>query len=660
MSKKLLHATQTLLCAIALTACGGGGAGGADTGSGTATADMTYALLAGSYFNHSGGAGNENAAQFDWVGGMAADSAGNVYVTQPSLATIRKITPAGVVSTLAGTAGAVGNLDGPGASARLFVPWGLTIDGGDNLYVADYRNDNIRKVSPSGAVTTLITTGKLPHGSIEHSQSPQFLVADDSGNVYLRANGILKISPGGATSTLPDDFDTSYLTVPSGIARDKSGNIFLTDNAYHVIHRVNPTGTMSLFAGQLNVAGDTNGVGSAARFRSPAGLATDGNGNVYVADGGNNLIRKISPSGSVSTFAGASGVAGFTTQFDNPYAIATDKAGNVYVADRTFTVRKISPSGLVTILTGTALVKGTKDGTAASIQFNHLKGVATDSNGNLYVADERDHTVRQITPAGVVSTLAGTSGHAGSNDGIGATASFNRPKGIATDGDGNVYVADTGNHAIRRIAPSGEVTTLAGKAGLYGSADGTGELARFREPGALATDSAGNVYVVDSGGIDDTNSTTIRKITSQGTVSTIVKRSNLLGFQDIAVDIADNLYFIAQDRADVNPLSASPNGYLSVFKLTTAGELSTMGKTAAGTKAIFDTLSGIAVDRSGNVYVAQSGSIQRITPTGAVSTLMTKLEMDYGDYDGMSLTTHGTTLYFTTSHGVHALKNALR
>jgi len=648
-------------------ACGGGGGGGTDTGTGTGTGtgtdptpspspspapgtttqSLTSVLLAGSYGDRSGGVGNENAAQFDWMGGIAVDNADNVYVTQPSQGTIRKITSTGMVSTLAGTVGTTGNVDAPGAAARFSFPWGLAIDGSGHLYVADFNNNSIRKISPTGIVTTVSAT----------VGSPQYIAADDVGKVYKINLGSSRISETGAR-----------LDSIAGIAVDKSGNVFLADSNDHTIHRVSPSGTMSLLAGSSGVEGNTDGLGSAARFRNPQGLATDSDGNVYVADSGNNMIRKISPSGSVSTLAGATywplvGMAdgaGTVAQFRNPTSVATDSVGNIYVADSgNFTVRKISPGGQVTTLAGTAHVMGTKDGTTASIQLHRLKGVTAGSNGNLYVADGGDHTVRQVTPSGLVSTLAGTSGRIGSNDGIGATASFNGLTGTAADQDGNVYVADAGNHTVRKIDPSGIVTTLAGKAGLNGTADGTGESARFRKLAGLATDSAGNVYVADLPDWGDTGGFAIRRITTQGVVSTVMQPSNLAYLKDITVDVAGNLYFIAQDRADTSFTFSTDYSDLSVFKLTPTGQLSTMGKTSTGTKAIFSNLSGITVDRLGNVYVASSMGIQKITPTGAVSTLMTKLVMDYGDYDGMYLTTRGTTLYFTTTHGVHALKNAL-
>jgi hypothetical protein len=202
-----------------------------------------------------------------------------------------------------------------------------------------------------------------------------------------------------------------------------------------------------------------------------------------------------------------------------------DGAGNVYVADQdNHTIRKITPAGVVSTLAGSAGVTGSTDGTGAAARFSGTAGVAVDGAGNVYAAEFVNSTVRKITAAGVVTTLAGTAGVTGSADGTGAAARFNTPFGVATDSAGNVYVADTINHTIRKITPAGVVSTLAGTAGVTGSTDGTGAAARFNSPGGVAVDGAGNVYVADG------SNHTIRKITSAGVVSTVVGVAGQPGF----------------------------------------------------------------------------------------------------------------------------------
>ena len=264
--------------------------------------------------------------------------------------------------------------------------------------------------------------------------------------------------------------------------------------------------TFTTLAGSAGVQGTNDGTGSAARFYVPQGVATDSSGNVYVADADNYTIRKITPAGVVTTLAGLAGSygsadgTGSAARFYHPSAVATDPSGNVYVADTSNdTIRKVTPGGVVTTLAGSAGVQGTNDGTGSAAQFRVPFGVATDSAGNVYVADTDNYTIRKITPGGVVTTLAGLAGSYGTNDGTGSAARFFNPEGVATDSSGNVYVADTWNHTIRKITPAGVVTTLAGLAGSFGSADGTGSAALFHYPHGVATDSSGNVYVADDG-----------------------------------------------------------------------------------------------------------------------------------------------------------------
>ena len=208
-------------------------------------------------------------------------------------------------------------------------------------------------------------------------------------------------------------------------------------------------------------------------------------GNVYVADSGGNRILEINSSGDVSLLAGLGSPGsddgtGSAARFNFPEGVAVDSAGNVYVADTiNSTIRYITPSGVVTTLAGLATGFGSADGTGSAARFHFPESVAMDSTRNAYVADSSNYTIRKITPSGVVSTLAGLAGSPGSADGTGSAARFFYPGGVAVDSAGNVYVADTENDTIRKITPSGVVSTLAGLAGSPGSADGTGSAARF-------------------------------------------------------------------------------------------------------------------------------------------------------------------------------------
>jgi sugar lactone lactonase YvrE len=306
---------------------------------------------------------------------------------------------------------------------------------------------------------------------------------------------------------------------------DGAGNVFVADSNNNTIRKITPAGVVMTLAGAADSSGSADGTGASARFNGPNDVAVDGAGNVFVADSGNNTIRKITSTGVVTTLAGSAAAdpgsadgTGASARFNGPNDVAVDGAGNVFVADSgNNTIRKITSTGVVTTLAGSAAAdSGSADGMGAAARFSYPEGVAVDGAGNVFVVDYWNSTIRKVTPAGAVTTFAGTAGLAGNADGAGAAARFSVLHGVAVDGAGNVFVADTGNNTIRKVTSTGMVTTLAGSAGYSGSADGTGAAARFHSPDGVAVDGAGNVFVADTG------NNAIRKITPAGVVTTIV------------------------------------------------------------------------------------------------------------------------------------------
>jgi sugar lactone lactonase YvrE len=333
----------------------------------------------------------------------------------------------------------------------------------------------------------------------------------------------------------------------------------------------------SHIAGSPGVAGDTDGTASAARFKQPYGVAIDGSGNLYVADYGNCTIRKITPSGVVTTLAGNSKLVGAgsldgtgtSALFAGPAGLAVDSLGNLYVADTNGgRIRKITPDGLVTTLAGKSS-DNFVDGTGADARFYHPWGITLDAAGNLYVTDANSGSyetkfqsrLRKVTPTGVVTTLV---------------TGFNQPRGVAVDAAGNVYVSDDGS--IYKVSPSGSQTKLAG--GMLGSSDGVGDAAQFSIWPGLAVDAAGNVYAADSG------NHTIRKVTPDGTVTTIGGKADAAGSADgigtaarfneptaVVVDAAGNLY--VADGADNTLRKGTLIGGSQLINISTRSLVST-------------------------------------------------------------------------------------
>ena len=359
------------------------------------------------------------------------------------------------VTTFAGS-GSSGSANGTGIAATFNQPQGAVVDANGNVYIADRINNSIRKITTSGVVST---------------------------------------------------FATGF-SRPNGLAIDTSGNIYVADELNHKIKKVTSGGNVTTLAGSS--AGMTNATGTSAQFNSPSGVAVDASGNVYVADRSNNLIRKITSAGVVTTFAGSGSFSntngtGTAATFANPTGLAIDANDNIYVTDYSnHSIRKITSSSVVTTLAGpvgTTGTWGTTNGTGTSARFNYPYHVVIDSDENLYVSDFNNHKIRKITSSGVVTTYAG-SGSAGSANGIGTAATFDNPKGLAIDANDNIYVADFDNHIIRKITPPLQLgSDIDGEAAgdEFGSAVAVSEDGSILAVGAAYNDgggtSAGHVRV---------------------------------------------------------------------------------------------------------------------------------------------------------------------
>jgi sulfur carrier protein ThiS len=583
--------------------------------------------------------GTNSDARFYWPEGVAVDTHGNVYVADSGNCTIRKITPVGtnwVVSTIAGLAGYSGSNDGTNSDARFGQPYGVAVDSAGNLYVGDFNYFTIRKITPVGSNWVVSTIAGLAgnSGTNDGTNSdarfyhPEGVAVDTNGNVYVADSWndtIRKVTPVGtnwvvgtiagqpAQYGFNDGAGTNALfSYPNGTAVDNNGNVYVGDYWNSTIRKITPVGTnwvVSTFAGQAGQYGFNDGTGTNAIFNRPNGTAVDNNGNVYVADADNSTIRMVNSLGVVSTMAGSGpdsegsvNGTGSDARFDSPLDVAVDSNGNVYVADSgNNTIRKITSQAVVSTLAGLAGTTGANDGAGSDARFDYPESVAVDSNGNVYVADSYNATIRKVTSEGLVTTIAGLAYYAGTNDGVGTNARFCGPDGVAVDSAGNVYVADSENYTIRKITPVGTswvVSTIAGLAGYAGATDGTNSAARFKYPGDLAVDSAGNVYVADAG------NGLIRMITPVGTnwvVSTIA-----WGGVSVAVDLATNVYMANwSDDTIQKIIPVGTNWMVS----TIAGAVGLFGSAdGAGSAAMFDGPQGVAVDGAGNVYVADTGN----------------------------------------------------
>lgn len=575
---------QLVLVALITAGCGGGGQSGPEVASPPPVAGIS--LLAGSI----GGKGNVDgigvAARFSSPNAIAVDETGNVYVADSDVHTIRKITPQGLVTTLAGTTGVAGDADGLGIAARFSTPVGVAVDRAGNVYVADSDNHAIRKITPMGMVSTLL------RGSVA-GYDPM-------------TGSVTQYDP------ITDSVIAAVFSTPNGVAVDSAGNVYVSQTKLmakaflwgsdpipmpaKVVLKVTPAGLMTTLAGTALAEGAlVDGLGEAARFLDPTGLAVDASGNVYVADGGS--------------------------------------------------VRHITPAGLVTTLVDHRAMASSL---GASGPCSALAAIAVDRAGAMYAGGLGE--VCRIAPSGVVSRLAGKAApndDQGLADGAAESAVFGQINGLAVDSVGNVLVADGGAVRIRKIAPSGDVTTIAGATKEIGVLDGLGVQARFDYPGIVAA------AVSESGTLFATDAVSLREVTSIGVVTTRARNAEA-GISGAAIDTSGTAYQLARvfGRLTCGPLGCRSEPFESAYqvqKLTSNGELTNLGSPIRanpfGPQPAYPR-AAMAVDAMGNVYVADHGvsdkfqqgfyysdaftttsdagaftTISKITPQGVVSTL---------------------------------------
>jgi DNA-binding beta-propeller fold protein YncE len=600
--------------------------------------------------------GTGEAARFFNPLSVALDAAGNVYVADTNNHTIRKVTPAGVVTTLAGEVGVSGSVDGVGSAARFSSPRGIAVNSSTGTIYVTEQSGVVRAITPAGAVTTLAGTAfstgsadglgaaarfNIPTGITVHSGTGMIYVAD-SNNHTIRA-----ITPAGAVTTLAGLALSSgavdgvgaaaRFNVVSGVSVNPANNtIYVADASNNMIRLVSTAnGAVTTWTGATAPAcGFVNGAAGVARFCNPRGIAVDPTTwNVYVAEGTGNRIRLITPGGVVSTFAGGGGCFGFdgtgvNSAFCTPTGVAFNSAtGTIYVADsQNHAIRAVTSAGVVTTLAG-RLGRGNWSSDLDSSRFGLPASVAIHrATGTLYVADSSNNHIRAISRDGEVMAFAGDgNGAPGAVDGAGNVARFRNPRGLAVDQvTGTVYVADNGNQTIRAITSAGVVSTLAGAVQTAGSADGVGNAARFNRPDALAVNSAaGVIYVADSG------NHTIRLVTLGGTVTTWAGAAGTSGAVDGAGDAArfNNPQGITFDPATWTVYVADTTNQ-TIRQITPAGVVSTLAGLAGnagfvegtGATARFFNPRGIAWV-GGQLYVGDVATLRMVTPGGVVSRL---------------------------------------
>jgi len=598
-------------------------------------------LAAGTGVPGSGGDnGPATSAQLYSPQGLAFDSRGNLYIADFLNDRIRKVSN-GVMTTVAGVGGCCssGNGDnGPAIDAALHGPTSIALDSKGNLYIAEEFESSVREVT-GNIITTIAGGGMfgLPGVGGVTLMYPQGVAVDAADNLYIADTGdgrVLELSNGNFTIVAGNGYCclTTALSLtlsnPRYIAIDASGALYISDDTDNVVAKV-AKGVISVVAGTGEPGYDGTGFGAlAVQLNGPQGIAFDGAGDLFIADSGNYRIRKVS-GGITYTIAG-NGVTGFsgdnglatTAELNSPAAVAVDSAGNIYIADTANQrVRKVS-AGVITTVAGNGLSGYNGDGgPASSASLYSPSGLVLDLAGNLYIGG--DNRVRKVS-GGVITTVAGTGvgGFSGDN-GPATAAQINFLGDLAVDSAGSIYIGDYYNNRIRKVA-NGIITTIAGhdQAGYSGD-NGPAVYALLARPSGVATDSSGSLYIADTfsgvvrrianGSITTVAGTGTRGFGGDGGPATSAELADPSG---VAVDSSGNLYI-----ADLAPITGGPGGQrirkVSTGVITTiAGGGSVFGDSGPATSAVFNGSFGVGADSAGNVYVADTSDnrIRLLTP----------------------------------------------
>jgi uncharacterized protein (TIGR03437 family) len=673
------------------------------------TPDGVISTYAGTGVNgYTGDGGPALQAQIELDGKMAVDATGTLYFTDGVDSVVRRITPDGTITTYAGngqlaTAPDNGN-NGPATMAELgLVLGGLTIDSAGNLYVAEDYTNQIRKITPTDVIVPVAGSGTpgLVNGAAVSAQfsSPTGIALDAGGNLYVADanNGVVrKISAAGIVSTIAGTPVFSFsgdggpallatFRFPEGVAIGGDGNLYVEDTGNFRIREVSADGTIRSVAGNGQFEATPDGTPAAsASLVGPNLLSFDPSGRLLIADPGDFTVRRINSDGTIQTIAGTGvegvgdgyqlsyGGQGNETLIGTPRQAVADAHGNIYVSDDyASVVYKITPDGILNVFAGQVGVDqfGGDNVQATSSSFAGPQGLALDQNGNLYIADPADNRIRKVSTNGIITTFAGTGTAGYSGDGGPATqATLSFPQGIAFDSKGDLIIADRVNNRLRMVTPDGNISTIAGNGTQSSTGNGgPATAASLNRPFVVAASSAGDVFLIEAGG------TTVRRINADGII-TVVAGNGQTGFggdggpaieatfgdaDGLAVDSTGNLYIADFNNNRVRVvLTSTPT--LSATP-TTLSFLADSGGVTAGPQAI-----NITSSLPGLQVTASSDSPWLIVPStiayapGSVSISVDPTGLAPGTYQGnVSLLSPGLTSILSTVHVTFRVNSAL-
>lgn len=596
-------------------------------------------------------------AQLNFPYGLALDSAGNLYVADYGNQVVRKIAPDGTITTVAGTGKRASSPDDAGPlNTSLLSPRNVAVDGAGNLYIAEYEGHRVRKLTPDGKLSTVAGTG-VAAWSGDHKlatdaqlKHPAGMAFDRTGALYIADSGnnvVRKVYVDGTIGTVLGQPPGTPMGVPAGnlpwrnlamlstpiaLAVDEVGTIYVGEAGSHAVWEYTPAGKWIPYVGGGGSCPGGNGGGAACGTLSFLyGLAADVTGNLWIADG--VRVRRVDAAGTFQTVAGdgylrAVGDGGPATAANlyRPSAVTLDRAGNVFIVDTgTQRVRQVAAGGTITTLAGTGVAGRLEPlgGPAANAALSGPAGVTMDAAGNVIIADAYNNRIVAVNGAHQLVAVAGVAGTPGeSADGVQPVSPLTLywPQAVCTDRGGNLYIGDTGNHRVLKLSPGGVLQTVAGNGSVgYAGDGGVARLAQLNSPSACAVDSAGTLFIADTG------NHAIRKVTG-GTISTVAGLgvpgasgdegpatiAQLASPRGVVVDDMGDI-FIA-DTGHNRILQVTPDGGVHDIAGSGAAGFAGDGGPAAG--AVLNSPQGLFLDGAGNLYFADTGNnrVRRLLP----------------------------------------------
>jgi trimeric autotransporter adhesin len=600
-------------------------------------------------FSGDGGAAT-NAGLF-FPNAVLVDKAGNLLISDSNNNRIRRVDTNGIITTVAGNG--LGYLSfnpylvgdgGAATNGSLYYPSGLALDTNGNLFICDYQNNRIAKVGTNGIITTVagipdIIGGFGPEGptfpaTLSRLSNPSGVAVDSSNNLYIADTynyRIRKVNGNGIISTVVGNGNSGYsgdggaptsakISTPMAVAVDAARNLFVVDSGNHCIRKVGTNNIIKTIAGNgvAGFSGDT-GFATNASLVSPQNATVDAIGNLFIADTGNNRIREVGTNGVIATVAGSAlndGDLATNATINSANGIAFDSAGNLYIADSSNNrIRKVDTNGVITTVAGDGVPGYSGDGGAATnASLKQPYDIASDAWGNLFIADSYNQRIRKVDTNGIITTVAGISPRGFSGDGGAATnAQLSTFYGVAVDGIGNLFIADTSNNRVRKLDAAGIITTVAGSTDYAFSGDGGAATnAGLFFPSAVLVDKTGNLLIAD------TYNNRIRKVDTNGVINTVAGNANYVYSGDGGAATNASLR-LPYDLVvgSFGEIFIADSYYQRIRKVNTNGIITTVagngvqgfsGDGGSGNNANVSFPRGVAMDGVGNVYITDGAN----------------------------------------------------